>query len=646
MNIRKIFSGIGMNPRVNVSTTGEVIAADDKKKEEKDTTPSVLLFMAQYWKGLPWKYRLVIAVTSISGLGTSAITAGTLALVVATIDRLIGNESGNASIPFLRYLYDFISFLGIEPRSSSFIIITIILVAVQLVIAFLTGAFSNYFISKYSEELRNKSNDKILNSSWPFFLEMSTATLFNGFLHLSTQYAGFIGNFNTLLRFIFSSLIYAVPIILISWEFGLLAVGAAVLTVPLSIIPLKQVRKIGKETSEIQQGLTQSLQKYYSNTKVVKISATEKRAGSDVSALLARQRKVGLRLGYVRSGTGSLKTVTSLGVLAGGAALGILVLNVEPTELLATILLLSRLYTNLAQSSDIFHALSISVNAGHRYTKLMDQTQMYQESAEGQEITSIEKSIELRNVSFAYKKGKTVLDNITIEIPKGKLIAFVGASGSGKTTTLDILMRLLKPSSGKILLDGQDVNKYNIKSWRRCIAYVSQGFPMFPDTIINNLKWYNPSATDEEIQKACKSSGSDFVDELKDGLETPVGGSQGIGLSGGQRQRLAIAQALLRNSDITILDESTSETDLDTEAVIYVNILREIEKGKTFIISAHRIVPTYNADLIYVFSEGKIVEKGSPQELLEQKGVYHHLWEKASRAPGKKSKKGRFQSTL
>ena len=234
-------------------------------------------------------------------------------------------------------------------------------------------------------------------------------------------------------------------------------------------------------------------------------------------------------------------------------------------------------------------------------------------------------SIDFENISFAYEENKEVLHNVSFTAKKGEVIALVGSSGSGKSTIAGLASGFLNPTNGQVKIDGQDLAKVNLRSFRKHLGVVLQDDFLYEGTIKENILFPRPDATDEEVLIAAKGAYvTEFTDRFDDGLNTLIG-ERGVKLSGGQRQRISIARALLAQPQIVVLDEATS--NLDTESERYIqDSLGILMKNRTALVIAHRLSTIQKADQILVIEEGEIVEQGKHQELLEKQGRYFELY--------------------
>ena len=241
-------------------------------------------------------------------------------------------------------------------------------------------------------------------------------------------------------------------------------------------------------------------------------------------------------------------------------------------------------------------------------------------------MEELKESIRFENLNFEYVSDFPVLKDVNIEIMKGKTTAIVGSTGSGKSTLIKLILRFYEKNSGKIFFDNNEIESLVIDSLRSKIGLVSQDVFLFEGTVFENIAYGNIDASTEDVWNAARLSESDkFISELPN-QENTIVGERGQKLSGGQRQRISIARAILKNPEILILDEATSAVDNETEAAIQES-LETLKEGRTVIAIAHRLSTIRNADLIYVLESGEIVEYGTHDELLNNKGVYTKLWD-------------------
>ena len=231
-----------------------------------------------------------------------------------------------------------------------------------------------------------------------------------------------------------------------------------------------------------------------------------------------------------------------------------------------------------------------------------------------------------KDVSFSYDGERYVLQDINLEIKAGMTVALVGQSGSGKSTLVDLIPRFWDVAHGQVKVEGNSVESYRVADLRSVMGIVNQEPILFNDTIFNNIAFGVPDATLEEVKEAAKIANAyEFIMDTEEGFNT-MAGDRGSRLSGGQRQRISIARAVLKNPPILILDEATSALDTESERLVQ-EALERLMKDRTTIVVAHRLSTIMNADLICVLQEGKIVERGTHQELISQNGVYKHLVE-------------------
>src|SRR5690554_4343393 len=269
------------------------------------------------------------------------------------------------------------------------------------------------------------------------------------------------------------------------------------------------------------------------------------------------------------------------------------------------------------------YSLKRADGSAHRILELLEAENTITDIENPVQKEDFNEVISIKNISFKYE-DRYVLKNFSLEIPKGKTVALVGQSGSGKSTIANLLTRFYDVNEGSIEIDGVDIKNMSKTSLRSLMGIVTQDSILFNDTVANNLRLGKPDATENELREAAEISNSyEFIKELPEGFDTNIGDSGGK-LSGGQKQRLSIARAVLKNPPIMILDEATSALDTESERLVQ-DALENMMRNRTSVVIVHRLSTIQDADLIVVLSKGEIVEQGKHNELLAQKGVYYNL---------------------
>ena len=411
-----------------------------------------------------------------------------------------------------------------------------------------------------------------------------------------------------------------------SWSLTLFAFFAF----PLALWPIRKIGKsirkitytIQNEIASFSNVLAESIKGIRQVKSYTKENYEKRRAYETISFIqkyFTRSAFISNRLSPLMEFIGSL--AIALSIYVGG----VFVLNESMTTGQFMSFLVSLLLAY--QPVKALGNLNISVQEGlagaERIFNLLDTSKNRMEKITSENKIKLNGNIILKNVSFAYSE-KNVLNNISIEIPKGKKVALVGLSGSGKSTIANLIVRFFDNYNGQILIENKDIKKIELVDLRNNVSMVTQETILFNDSIANNIKYGKLDASEEEIKNVAKISGiSEFSENLENQLDTVIGES-GVKLSGGQRQRIAIARAILKNGPILIMDEATSSLDNITEKEV-LKTIKNLMKDKTTLIIAHRLSTIEDSDIIYVLDKGKIESFGTHQELLNKSEIYKKL---------------------
>jgi len=511
-------------------------------------------------------------------------------------------------------------------------------VCIVIVSSVLLSNFFRYFSQRYMEDLRVHT---LLNLR---------KTVFNNVMNLHVGYfnnerkgdiISKVASDVQVVQFTVTNTLQVVfkePLTLIFYVLVLLSISVKLTLFSLLVIPVsafiiskivKRIKQQAKEAHESFAKMIGFLDEALSGIKIIKAFNSTERVKekfqdenifySNLNRKMVRRQQLG---SPVSEFLGVL--MVSLIVWYGGN----LIISDSPdalstSQFIAYIAIFSQVMRPAKALTDSFSGIHSGIAAGERVLDLIDTKPGLLDKPDASTATGFGKSLSINNVSFSYGE-KQILNNINIDIEKGKTIALVGPSGGGKSTLMDLIPRFHDPKSGTIKIDGVDYKDLKVESIRAQMGIVNQESFLFNDTIFNNIAFAKPNATEEEVIAAAKiANAHEFILNTENGYQSPVG-DRGNKLSGGQRQRVCIARAVLANPPIMLLDEATSALDTESEKLVQ-EALNNLMKNRTSVVIAHRLSTIQHADKIVVIDKGEVVESGSHAELMAHNGLYRRL---------------------
>ncbi|MCX4291966.1 MAG: ABC transporter ATP-binding protein [Odoribacter sp.] len=511
-------------------------------------------------------------------------------------------------------------------------IVAIVATALKTGFAYL-GAYETIYIRNgVVRDIRRKIFTKILSLPLPFFSEERKGDIIS---RMTGDVQEVEASVMSSLEMFFQSpiliLVYLSAMLMMSWQLTLFVFVMLPIMGTLIGKVGKNLKRHSREGQNKMGEILSLMEETLSGLRIIKAFNAEKKVNQKFSDENESYRRIQNRLMRRRSlahpMSEFLGTIVIVLVLWFG---GTLILNhtgaLTAPEFIAYIALFYSIINPAKNLTNAFYSIQKGLAAMDRIDDILKAESSILEPRQPVKIKEFTDAITYRNVSFAYNESKTVLKNINLTIPKGQTVALVGQSGSGKSTFVDLLPRFYDINEGEITIDGNNIKDFSFYDLRELMGNVNQDPILFNDTIYNNIAFGVENATPEKVENAAKiANAHDFIMQTENGYQTVIG-DRGGKLSGGQRQRLSIARAVLKNPPIMILDEATSALDTESEKLVQ-EALDNLMRNRTSIVIAHRLSTIKNANLICVFHEGEIAERGTHEELLQLNGIYTKLYQ-------------------
>jgi ABC-type multidrug transport system fused ATPase/permease subunit len=579
--------------------------------------------------GLSYRTILILILLSLVATATEIFGMG-IFLPIFQFIELKGDIDALVSDSILwQYIVNWFTFTGIEPSLIVLLAVSFSFFLCRQIFTYLRLIYTAAVKQSITQIQRNKMFDRYVGANTSYHDSVPVGNLVNVMTtEVSAAITGIMSPVE-LISYIIMFVAYLGVLSFLSWQMTLLSIVVLLLT---SIIPSRWIKKsayTGRSLVGANTLMSEFLVGRLRSPRLVRLAGTEVAEKNEFYQLTHRQRKYSVFSAILQARTDVVMEPIVIGfsLIFIYFSYAIFQLQIEIIGLYIVIILrlLPTLKGIVARWQTVQRSLGSIEIIEDRLKAMLDSA----EQDTGTELLNhLECSIIMSNISYRYPTGENdALKNITIEFKVGEMTAIVGPSGSGKSTLIDLLPRLRIPTKGLVQIDASDIKKYKLKSLREIISYVPQFPQIFDGTVKKHILYGKEDATNQEILEAVRLSGAeDFINQLPQGFNTILG-EDAIRLSGGQRQRLDLARALVRKSQILILDEPTSNLDAETEE-LFKQALNRIRKetNTIIIIVAHRLKSIAEADNIVVLNQGKIVEHGTHLKLLDQDGWYAKAW--------------------
>jgi ATP-binding cassette, subfamily B, bacterial MsbA len=597
-------------------------------------------FLRKIWQlARPYKMRLFLGV--LTGVISGLIGPLLIATAMFVYAAVFPSASGDTSRPPLKHLPVFLQNWFYDARDGltnglhthpgavwALISLIPIISLLRGVSAYLNVYFLQWTGTHAVADLRTKLFAHLLDLSAGFYTENATGKLVSRVMSDTQALQTILTNV--------TSVIVRDPISLIGVLVFLFIqqprlTFLSIIVLPVCVIPIaiysRKIRRSSREAQAQVAELMQTMTEGFTGHRVIKAYNLEKIVAEKFRETASRAVNLLMRI------TRATEIPSVLIEFFGACGLALMLTYAirsagerpQPTDFLQLLISLIYIYQPLKNLTRLQNQIVQARAASERVFELLATKNSVPEPAQPKMLHAANTGIQFENVSFNYGE-KVVLQNINLDIKAGQLVAFVGKTGSGKTTLANLLLRFYDPARGSIKIGGVDLREFSTRDLRHQMAVVSQENILFNDTIRRNIELGRLGATNDEVVAAAKHAHAyEFITQKSEGFDTVIG-EKGVTLSGGQRQRLAIARAVLRNAPILILDEATSALDTESERAVQT-ALDELMKGRTTICIAHRLSTILHADLIVVMDHGRIVEIGTHAELSKRGGVYQKLYE-------------------
>jgi len=557
----------------------------------------------EFVKRYPGQSVVLVTALLLAGVADGIGLSALLPLLNITLESSAGGESDSA---LSRFIFDALDTIGVSPSIGVLLSVIVLVVFFKALLVFFAKQRSGYIAAEVSTGLRTDLLKAITNSRWQYFVNQSTGKLANSMATEAWRASNAYVFAVRLLALFVEAGVYTTVALLVSWRATLISFVASFVIVAASHYFVRMAERGGKGQTRWYRSLLGTLTDILQSVKTFKAMGREGSA-EEVLSVENNQLRDALRREVL--GDAALEAAQEpmyTIVLAGGIYLALMQFQVDLPTILFMALVLANLLKQAGKVQKQYQRMVISESAYWAIQETIADARRQAETHTGEARPRLDQAIELRDVSFVYGDNM-VLDDVSVEIPARELTCLVGESGAGKTTIADLVIGLIKPTRGRVLIDGSPLDELDMAAWRRSIGYVPQESLLLHDSVMHNVTLGAEGLDESDVEQALKASGAwDFVTRMPEGIHSIVG-ERGARLSGGQRQRIMIARAMAHHPKLLILDEATSALDPATEQAI-CETLTTLKRNITILAVSHQSALAKIADRVYRLSKGAVTE--------------------------------------
>lgn len=569
------------------------------------------------------RYKLKILTMAAMGF-VGGLMGGIGIGAIVPLFSFIGKGQTSTTDNISRIIEKFFAFIHLEYTLAALMLLIATLFIIKAIFLYFANYITARIIADYETETRNELFKKTLTASWPYLLEQKIGHLETVLVTDVSRSAGVLDLLSGIILITTSLLAYSIVALNISITITFITLALGIVLFFILKPLLYKTRKLSQSWALNSKTVANQVAEYTIGAKIIKTAGVENNVLAKIQKFFNELREARIKLAIYGNLQISFQEPMSLILVVGIFAFSYSSPSFQFASFMAVIYLVQKMFSFMQSIQGRLSGVNETIPFLKAVINYNDQaTQHTEDDKTGTYNFSFNEELEFNNVRFGYDKHKEVLSGISFSIKKGEMVGLIGPSGAGKTTVVDLILKLFKPSIGAIILDGRYISEINTSSWRKNIGYVSQDIFLLSDTIENNIRFYDSSISNQDIINATKMANIyDIIQEQPDKFLAVVG-ERGVKLSVGQRQRVVLARVLARNPKILILDEATSALDNESESLIQ-KTLENLKNKMTILIIAHRLSTVMGCDRLIALENGEVTEQGSPAELLRNENSYFY----------------------